>query len=91
MHTTKKWMVVLTDEQYDWVKGTAEKADVSGASVLRALISEAMEINSNEFRRSLQSAQLKTELLQLEEKKAQIAEKERELRLKLSGREKILA
>lgn len=91
MENIKKWMVVLPSEQYEWIKDTAEKAGVSGAAVCRALIAEAMEQNSVEFRRGLMSAQLKAELQSLEDKKAEIATKEKELRLKLSGREKVPA
>lgn len=83
----KKWMVVLSDDQYDWIKDTSTKADVSGATVLRALISQAMEQNSSDFRRGLMSQQLKAELQALEDKKAEIAEKEKELRAKLSGKD----
>lgn len=86
---TKKWMVVLNETQYDWIKETAEKADVSGATVLRALITDAMSVNSAEFRRNLMSSQLRSELAALEVKQIEITEKAKELRMKLSGKERI--
>ncbi len=88
---TKKWMIVLSESQYDWVKDTSEKANVSGAAVLRALITEAMAINSTEFRRSLMSSQMRSELAALEAKEIEIKEKARELRIKLNGKERVLA
>jgi hypothetical protein len=91
MSNVKKWMVVLTNEQYEWIKETADKAGVSGAAVCRTLIGQAMEQNSSEFRRNLMSAQIKSELEGLEEKKARIAEQEKELRLKLGSRERVVA
>lgn len=82
----KKWMVVLKDAQYAWIKETSDKSEVSGAAVLRALISQAMDQNSAEFRRNLMGEQLKAELQVLEERKARIEEKEKELRTKLMVR-----
>lgn len=90
MIPNKKWMVVLTENQYEWVKTTSSKAKVSGAAVLRSLISQAMEQNSADFQRSLMSAQLKVELHALEIAKEKLAEKEKEIRLKMTGREKAL-
>ena len=89
----KKWMVQIEDAQYEWVKDTAEHAEVSGAAVVRALITRAMATDSVEFRKSLLSMNTQTELLKLEEKQTKIAEKMEELRLKLkaTSKEKVIA
>lgn len=88
---TKKWMVVLSDEQYNWIKDTSDKTDTTGAAVLRALVSQAMNENSVSFRRSLMSAQVQMELDELDRKKQAIADKEKELRAKLGTRERVTA
>jgi riboflavin synthase alpha subunit len=85
----KKWMVVLSDSQYDWIKETSEKTDVSGAAVCRALISQAMEQNASHLHDMLMSTRYKTELQELEEKQRVMAERAKELKAKLSGKERV--
>ena len=89
MTPPKKWMALLTEDQYNWIKSIAEKTEVSGGAVIRALIAQAMEQNSADFRRGLMSTQLKAELQALEVAKAKLEAKEKEIRMKMNGKEKV--
>ncbi len=91
MEKPKKWMVVLSETQYEWIKDVADKSGASGAAILRTLITRAMDQNSSDFRRELMQAQLQSQLEALEEKKARIAEQEKELRSKLGSKERVTA
>jgi len=79
----KKWMIVVTDEQYEWIKSVSEKTDLKGSDIIREMIARIMDGNPKEFVSSLASTQLKNELMELEQKEQMIAQKTAELRKKL--------
>lgn len=78
-----QWMTTVTDEQKEWLKETAAEAGINGSYVIQELLSRIMADGGKEFKASLVDARVRIQLAELAEKKAEIAEKERELKLKL--------
>ena len=78
---TKKWVTPITDEQYDWVKDTAEATGVSGADIVRAAVELAMK--DREFKSSLAESQLRLQLASLTAKKSALEAQEKTLQKRL--------
>lgn len=85
----KKWVLVITDEQSDWLKDVADKTNLKGSDIVREMLNNIME-DDKKFISSLANAQLKIKLQALNDKKAALAEEERELKKQFSG-DKVLA
>lgn len=85
-----QWMTTVTDEQKQWLRETAEEAGINGSYVIQELLSRIMAEGAKEFKASLVDARVRIQLAELAEKKAEIAEQEKELRLKLSSKKPAL-
>lgn len=81
----KKWLAVLRDEQYEWLKDTSKEVGLKGSHVIRELIDRAMTEDNKRFKQSLAQTQLKIKLQNLNDKKAAILEEERELKRQMSN------
>lgn len=79
----KRWVTVVPIEQYEWIKETAKETGVKGGHILREIIERAMKGNAKEFKSSLAKSRWEIELQVLEDKKAELAEKEAELKRKM--------
>lgn len=79
----KKWLVVITDDQHEWMSDLAESLDIKGTVIVRELLDRAMAEDQRKFRASLSTIKLKAELQSVNDKKAEILEKEKELQKKL--------
>ncbi len=87
----KKWLVVLTEEQHEWIKRTSEEVGIKGSDIVREIIDRVMADNPRQFKNSMANAQLKIRLQALNDKRAAIEEEANELKKQMSGREKQLA
>ncbi len=70
----KKWLVIVEDEQYDWIKKMAAKAGVKGSKVVRKALKKAQEENADEIVASLRESKDEEELTKLERQKARLEE-----------------
>jgi len=77
---SKKWMVSLSGDYYDWIKSTAEEAGVKGSEVITELISTIRKEHEEEFKHSLIDAQVRLEQQKLERQKEEIENRIRELK-----------
>lgn len=87
----KKWVLVVTDEQHDWLLMVREKTHLKGSDIVRELISRQMEDDDKKFIASLANAQLKIQLQNINDRKAALAEQERLIRKQFSTSEKVEA
>ena len=83
MEGGKKWLVVLTEEQHEWIKDTSSKVGLKGSDIVREIVDRVMNEDSKKFRESLANAQLKMKLQSINDKKAALMEEERELKRQL--------
>lgn len=81
----KKWLVVVTDEQYGWIKKTAEETGVKGSTVIREVLDRARTIESGDFKMSLLKSQIKNQLEEREIEKRRIEQEIQALHAKLRG------
>lgn len=81
MMNKRKWITVITEEQYDWIKETAEAAGLKGSDVVREAIDRSMK--NREFRASLAQTQLKIQLDALNDKKAALESQTKDLQKRL--------
>lgn len=77
----KKWLTVITEEQYDWIKETALAAGLKGSDVVREALDRSMK--DREFKATLAAAQLKIQLDTLNSKKAALESQTKELQKRL--------
>lgn len=78
----KKWLVNITDEQYDWIKKTGAEVGLKGSTVVREAIGRAMNKDSKELLSDLIEAQAKEKLDALMEQRRSIEEQIRNVRSK---------
>lgn len=69
-YNVKKWLVVVKDEQYDWIKRTAEEVGLKGSAVVREVIERARTKDNKEIRQSLLQASEREQLEDLLEERA---------------------
>lgn len=81
--TGKKWMIVLTDEQFEWVKETAEKTGLKGSDIIREIVDRQMNDNPRQFVASLAATQYKMELQELEQQQRALEAKQEEIRKRI--------
>jgi len=86
----KKWLVVLTEEQHDWIKATAEEVGIKGSDIVREILDRVMSEDTRKFKASLANTQLKIRLQTINDKRAALDEEVRELK-KQMGSEKVTA
>lgn len=82
----KKWLVVVTDEQYDWIKKTAAEVGVKGSVVVRGVMEKVKTIDSGDFKMSLLKEQLKDKLESIENEQKKLDDQKNEIMRKLKGR-----
>lgn len=70
--TGKKWMIVVTEEQYDWIKSVSNKTGLKGSDIVRELVDRCMTDDPKSFVNSLAATQHKMELEELERKQEAI-------------------
>lgn len=81
----KKWLVVLTEEQHDWIKTLSQDVGLKGSDIIREMIDRTMGDNPRQFKASLANAQLKIRLQVLNDKRAALEEEAKELKKQLSS------
>ncbi len=81
----KKWLSVLEESQYDWVKETAEETGTNGSAVIRAVIDRARKVDVGEFKQQLQEAQIKGQLEKLNAQKNALEEQAQLLKKRLKA------
>ncbi len=77
MENKKKWLVIVTETQYTWLKEVAEKTSLKGSDIIGELLNKGME--DRQFVASLAEAQLKIKLQKLNDKAMEIEEQREEL------------
>lgn len=82
----KKWLAVLEDDQYKWVKETANEIDTNGSAVIRAVIDRARTMDFGDFKKALAESQIKNQLEKLNKQKAELEEQVQELRQRMKNR-----
>ncbi len=75
-----RWLVVLPTDQYEWIKGLSAETKIKGSHIISEIIGRVMEDNPKRFKQDLAKTQYKMKLQALNDKKADLAEEERELR-----------
>lgn len=80
MNTSKKWMVSLAEDKYEWVKKVADEAEISGSAVIEESLSRAM-IDKG-FRIGLIEAKTQIRLRELNERRLSLEEEIKMLRAK---------
>lgn len=81
--TGKKWMIVVTEKQYNWIKEVAETTGLKGSDIVREMVEHTMNNDTKTFISGLATTQYKIELANLAEKRQEIEDKEAELKKKL--------
>lgn len=81
----KKWLTVITEEQYEWIKDTSEKVGLKGSDMIREILDRAMAEDQKKFRASLANIQVKIKLQSINDRKIALQEEEREVRKQLQG------
>ncbi len=81
----KKWLIVLTEEQHEWIKETSETVGIKGSDIVREVIDRTMSEDPKRFQMSLVQAQVKIKLKSLNDRKAAILEEETKLKRQLQG------
>lgn len=71
----KKWLVLVREDQYDWIKKTAAQTGLKGSSVIREVIDRTRTKEQKEVISSLMQAQVRARLEELEEAKEAIEKK----------------
>lgn len=84
MNPAKKWMATLADEEYEWIKETAEETELSGSEVIRESIRRHMKDKA--FKASLVEAKHQIRLRELTDKKTTLEEEIKALRNKVGER-----
>lgn len=87
----KKYMIVLTEEQYNWIKTVATETQLKGSDVVREIIDRCMVDNPRQFKASLVNTQMKIKLQALNEKRAALDEEVAELQRQFKGTGKVAA
>lgn len=85
MQGGKKWLMVVTDEQHEWIKTTAREVGLKGSDIVRELIDRVRQEDDRKFKASLAQTQLKNRLQALNDKEAAIQEEKRELKRQMSS------
>ncbi len=87
----KKWLVVLTEEQHEWIKATAQEVGIKGSDIVREIIDRTMGDNPRQFKNSMANAQLKIKLQAINDKRAALDEEVAKLKQQMTSKEKQLA
>lgn len=87
----KKWLVVVEDSQYDWLKKTAADVGISGSVVVRAIIEKARTVEAGDFKISLLESQIKDKIHALQEEKLKVDQELQTLKNKLTPGKKVVA
>lgn len=85
----KKWMTVLREEHHEWLKDVIKQTDLRGTDIIGEMFERIMA-DDKKFIASLAQAQLKIKLQTINDKKAALAEEEKELKKQYSP-EKVTA
>lgn len=81
----KKWMTVLDDEQFQWVKQTAKEISTNGSTIVRAAIDRCRTIDSGDFKQAIVQTQLRGQLERLDDEEQQIKQRREALKARLKG------
>lgn len=76
----KRWVGVIPDEQYNWIKETMRDVGVKGAYIIQEALAKAQKDKS--FKDSLMAAQVRWKLDQLAEAKAKLEDEIQALKQK---------
>lgn len=79
MTEKKKWLVILTKEQYDWIKDTAESTELKGSDIVREIIDDQMKSSPEKFKKRLVDAQKRIELERVMNKIAELESVKKEM------------
>lgn len=83
MNTSKKWMLSLSEDHYTSIRELADELDINGSEIVGEMINLAF--SNPRFKEGLVAAQARIQLEKLEEDKAAIDAKIRDVRVKMSG------
>jgi len=81
----KKWMTVLEEDQYDWIKKLSTDVGVNGSEVVRAAIERCRNVDAGDFKQTLLQSQIKSQLDRLADERADIAQREQALKQQLKS------
>lgn len=85
----KKWLVILPEEMYVWIKETSKRNRIKGSDVVVEAVERIME--DKNFTASLAETHLKVKLQKLNDEEAELMEQKSQLQQELKSltREKV--